>query len=208
MQNLKKFNKNKLITYFIIIFFLSVWLLLFFQGNIYADSIIEDNPFNKFEKSNISKGYEYIGYFDSNNTPTLFIMNGAFALSKENNGCVVSGGNHKYLIYKYNNSSWDLYLQNNSSKYEPINIDIYLNNIKYSSYDLSYLSEPTVVFRKSPFGIVQEVPTIRGGMTSKKIVALALNWTEYLVPLVLGLVISVVAFRKAWTMLKTLLVGA
>lgn len=47
-----------------------------------------------------------------------------------------------------------------------------------------------------------------GGITAKTITALALNWTDYLIPLVLGLVISVIAFRKGWKMLKTVLVGA
>lgn len=47
-----------------------------------------------------------------------------------------------------------------------------------------------------------------GGITAKTITALVLNWTDYLVPLVLGLVVLVIAFRKGWKMLKTVLVGA
>ena len=47
-----------------------------------------------------------------------------------------------------------------------------------------------------------------GGITAKTMTALALNWTDYLIPLVLGLVISVIAFRKGWKMLKMVLVGA
>lgn len=207
---LLKLNDNKkTLVFAIACFFLAMLLNLIQLKNIYADGLIEDNPFDKFDVSNVPDGYEYIGYNNSNNIPCLFVTSGVVALKKENNGCIVSGDYINYSIYTYNNNSWNLSLQSSTtSQYQTVNIDIYKDNIKYSSYDLNYISSDKVVFLKAPLGIIPVGPTIQGGLKAKTITELALNWTEYLIPLVLGLVVLAIAFRKGWTMLKTVLVGA
>lgn len=77
------------------------------------------------------------------------------------------------------------------------------DNIDYVNYDLK-TQNGTVVFQNARY----QGTSVIGGITSKSIWTILLKTISGITVLVVGFLVSVTAFRKAWTMLKMVLVGA
>lgn len=77
------------------------------------------------------------------------------------------------------------------------------DNIDYVNYDLK-TKNGTVVFQNARY---QDTSVI-GGITSKSIWTILLKTISGITVLVVGFLVSVIAFRKGWKMLKTVLLGA
>lgn len=120
--------------------------------------------------------------------------------------------NHQTYIYDFSSNSWVDCGCNTISKTATYNFAlpwfsssnyITTDRLKYTNFDIK-TKNGTVVFQNARY----QDSTIIGGITSKSIWTILLRTISGITVLVVGFLVSVIAFRKAWTMLKTVLVGA
>lgn len=222
MQNLKKLYKNKLITYLIIIFFLSVLFLLFFEGNIYAD---------EFDSKEVAQKMYDCGAYDvwqENKSEYPYYLFSDYSIFNTDTTHLPPGTKHRsYSLFLFDQKPLDGFdlVDEQALSYKLK----FTNSIKFKSY--SHSDTDGMIFHSSGGGVTEitvNTPPLIGtnfnitnsdgsyffGLTSlnptlttSSIKRTLLKPMVYLIPLLVGLVVLVVAFRKAWIMLKTLLAG-
>lgn len=227
MENLLKIYKNKFITYFVFTYLLSVFLLLYFQYNVFADEFDSKEVSQKMYNTGaydiwLENKIEYPYYIfsdysiyntDTSHTPpgerhrsyTLFLfdkkpIDGVELINQESLTYRMQFAEPvKYKNYIYNNDDGEglsykvNYSGSGKTKVQFASVSVIGTNFNIMNSDGSFF-----------FGLTSRNPTL----TTSSIKRTLMKPIVYLIPLLAGLVILVVAFRKAWIMLKMLLVGA
>lgn len=202
-------RKFKILVSVVFLFLFVLVLNLITVISIYADELTVDDPFKTLDLKDVEPGWNYVCINDPQDIPRCYVFKTSSPIRYDNEYKHSFGGfssDTECFSYYLVNGKW-LFSDGGTlaaNTYEGVCQYDCIKFVKYSSCDILDTNS-NVVFQNAP---LEPQALVKGGVTTKQIIKMMTTPLVFLMGLVALLIISVVAFRKGWTLLVRALKGA